>query len=74
MYRLFVKSPEGEEIELVSTEDKSQCEGAKLGAQALFNLFADDFDLEDNYSFVVRQVEGSTSKYYNPDHSSTPSA
>ena len=54
MSEIVIKSPEGEEIELVSSDDEGIIEGAFLGASALLNLLSDEMDLEDGYEIVKK--------------------
>jgi hypothetical protein len=55
MGKVFIKSPEGEKIELVSSSDEKIIEGALLGAEALLNLLSDEMDLEEGYEIVQEQ-------------------
>ena len=54
LYQVMIKSPEGTEIELIATESVTVAEGAKMGAEALLNLLADDMDLEEGYQVILR--------------------
>ena len=53
--KIILKSPEGEECELVSSGDDKILEGAELGVQALLNLLFDDLDLEEGYEVLLVQ-------------------
>lgn len=55
-YRIVVKGPEGDKIELLATGDSKIADGALLGAQALLDLLSDEMDLEDGYEIL--QEEG----------------
>ena len=50
--KIAIKSPDGEEVELVASEDPAIIEGAKLGARALLDLFTDEIDLESGYQIT----------------------
>lgn len=53
MFQILVKSPAGEEIELISAENQSFSEGALEGAQALLDLLCDEMDLGEGYEVVL---------------------
>lgn len=55
MFQICIKSPEGEEIELLATEETRFGAGAELGARSLLNLLNDEMDLEDGYTIVVKK-------------------
>ncbi len=55
MFQVLIRSPEGEEVELMATEENRFGAGAELGAKALLNLFRDEMDLEEGYSIVVKR-------------------
>tara|TARA_Y100000991_G_scaffold195483_1_gene164822 strand:+ start:400 stop:630 length:231 start_codon:yes stop_codon:yes gene_type:complete len=55
MYQLIVKSPEGDKIELLASQNKGYIYGAQDGAKALLDLFTDDMDLEDGYTVTVEK-------------------
>jgi len=55
MYQILIRGPEGDEIELVATEETRFGAGAEIGVKALLNLFKDEMDLEDGYSVVVKK-------------------
>ncbi len=55
MFQVCIKSPEGEEIELVATEENRFAAGAEIGARSLLNLLSDEMDLEEGYSIVVKK-------------------
>ena len=55
MYQIFIRGPEGDEIELVATEEVRFGAGVESGTKALLNLFKDEMDLEDGYSIIVKQ-------------------
>ena len=57
MGEIFIQSPEGEKIELVSSANDKLLEGAYLGAQALLNLLSDEMDLEDGYEIIKSNDE-----------------
>ena len=61
MGKVLIKSPDGEKIELVSSDDNKIIEGASLGAEALLNLLCDEMDLEDGYEIV--QTQDASSEY-----------
>ncbi len=63
MFQILVRSPEGEEIELVATEESRFCAGAEVGAKAMLDLLHDEMDLEDGYSIVVKK-DGETYRDY----------
>ena len=44
-----IVSPDGERIELLTTESEAFAKGAKEGAEALLNLFMDEMELEEGY-------------------------
>lgn len=52
MASILIKSPDGEEVELVSSSDEQIIEGAMLGAQALLNLLCDELELDDGYEII----------------------
>lgn len=56
-FKVGIRSPEGEVINLVSTSDAKIAEGAKTGAQALLNLFFDEMDLEEGYAIVSSDID-----------------
>ena len=53
MYRLAIKSPDGEEIELLTSYDEDFSKGAKEGAIALLNLMYDEFDLDEGFDIKL---------------------
>lgn len=55
MYQILIRGPEGEEIELVATEEKRFGAGVEEGSKALLSLFKDEMDLEEGYSIVVKK-------------------
>jgi hypothetical protein len=55
-YSVVIKSPEGEKIELVTSDNDDFSEGALIGARALLALLQDDMDLEDGY--FIEKVSG----------------
>ena len=55
VYRVLVKDGDGEEIELIKSDNPDFSEGAKLGAEALLNLFYDEMDLEDGYEVLLKR-------------------
>ena len=54
MTKICIKSPDGEEIELLATDDDRVIEGAKMGAQSLLNLLSDEIDLEEGYEIIEK--------------------
>ncbi|MCB9060076.1 MAG: hypothetical protein H6622_00970 [Halobacteriovoraceae bacterium] len=60
MYKLFIEDENGQKIELVEASDEKTIEGAQYGAQALLNLFSDDFDLEDGYQVYFEKITSPT--------------
>lgn len=61
MYQILIRGPEGDEIELLATEENRFGAGAEIGAKALLNLFKDEMDLEEGYSVVVKKDGARTS-------------
>ena len=55
MYQIMIRGPEGDEIELVATEEDRFGAGVETGTKALLDLFKDEMDLEDGYSIVVKK-------------------
>ena len=54
-YKVIVEDADSEEIVLMSTDDSKLCEGARLGAESLLNLFYDEMNLEEGYKVVVKE-------------------
>ena len=66
-HSVIIKSPDGEKIELVASDNDDLSEGAFLGAKALLDLLQDDMDLEDGYSILkVSDKETSEKDYKKP--------
>jgi len=55
MYQILIRGPEGEEIELIATEEARFGAGVESGTKALLNLFKDEMDLEEGYAIVVKK-------------------
>ena len=55
MYQILIRSPEGDEIELVASEEARFCAGVETGTKALLDLFKDEMDLEGGYAIIVKR-------------------
>ncbi len=55
MYQILIRGPEGDEIELVATEEQRFGAGVEVGTRALLDLFKDEMDLEEGYAIVVKK-------------------
>ena len=51
----MIRGPEGDEIELIATEETHFGAGVEAGAKALLDLFKDEMELEEGYSIVVKR-------------------
>lgn len=52
-YKLIIKNPDGDEIELLTAEDYKFIEAAQHGAEALLEVFKDDREIEEGYIFKI---------------------
>ena len=65
MFEVFVKSPEGETVSLISSTDEAFAQGAKAGIAALLKFLETDMDFEEGYTAeLTKHFSGATSSAY----------
>ena len=57
-YHIAIISPEGERVPLADAPDHATAEAARVGAQALLDLFSDEMELEDGYRIELGEGSG----------------